>query len=134
MLVTAQKKIPELKESERQAEIARKNKILSDAKVRMVGNVIGSYKNAVHLLETIPGWKDADELLECARQRLKELEAEELERKRQKEKKAEEERLQRKHQLDQEHWKRHYFCQHCGGSFKGLIKKTCISCGKPKDY
>ena len=25
-------------------------------------------------------------------------------------------------------------CQHCGGSFKGLFKKVCASCGKPKDY
>lgn len=25
-------------------------------------------------------------------------------------------------------------CQHCGGKFKGLFKKTCTSCGKKKDY
>lgn len=25
-------------------------------------------------------------------------------------------------------------CQHCGGNFKGLFKKVCSSCGKPKDY
>ena len=25
-------------------------------------------------------------------------------------------------------------CQHCGGSFKGLFKKTCTKCGKTKDY
>lgn len=25
-------------------------------------------------------------------------------------------------------------CQHCGGYFKGLIKKVCTACGKPKDY
>ncbi len=25
-------------------------------------------------------------------------------------------------------------CQHCGGSFKGIFKKVCSSCGKPKDY
>lgn len=25
-------------------------------------------------------------------------------------------------------------CQHCGGEFKGLFKKVCSKCGKPKDY
>lgn len=25
-------------------------------------------------------------------------------------------------------------CQHCGGQFKGLFKKVCSQCGKPKDY
>lgn len=25
-------------------------------------------------------------------------------------------------------------CTYCGGSFKGLIRKTCASCGRPKDY
>ena len=123
-----------VKECLEKAEDERKNKILSDAKVRMVGNVLGSYNNAVNLLEKIPGWKDADELLERARQKINELEAEELERLEQKRQKEEEERLLRKRQMDQEHWKKYYLCQHCGGSFKGVIKKTCTSCGKPKDY
>jgi len=25
-------------------------------------------------------------------------------------------------------------CQHCGGKFTGFFSKTCINCGKPKDY
>lgn len=25
-------------------------------------------------------------------------------------------------------------CQHCGGSFIGVFKKSCSECGKPKDY
>lgn len=25
-------------------------------------------------------------------------------------------------------------CQHCGCSFKGMLKKVCSACGKPKDY
>ena len=25
-------------------------------------------------------------------------------------------------------------CQYCGGEFKGLFKKVCSNCGKPKDY
>ena len=29
---------------------------------------------------------------------------------------------------------RHGLCQHCGGKFQGVVKKTCTRCGKPKDY
>lgn len=25
-------------------------------------------------------------------------------------------------------------CQFCGGAFKGILKKVCSVCGKPKDY
>ena len=25
-------------------------------------------------------------------------------------------------------------CQYCGGKFKGFTHKTCVKCGKPKDY
>ena len=25
-------------------------------------------------------------------------------------------------------------CQHCGGSFRGLLNKVCRTCGKQKDY
>lgn len=31
-------------------------------------------------------------------------------------------------------FKINYLCQHCGGEFKGLFKKVCSKCGKPKDY
>lgn len=31
-------------------------------------------------------------------------------------------------------WRCRGKCQHCGGSFKGIFKKVCSSCGKPKDY
>ncbi|MBR6728311.1 MAG: hypothetical protein IKM08_08980 [Clostridia bacterium] len=30
--------------------------------------------------------------------------------------------------------KRLGYCSHCWGSFKGLFKKTCRKCGRPKDY
>ena len=33
-----------------------------------------------------------------------------------------------------ERWKRSGLCWYCGGSFKGLLNKTCTSCGKPKSY
>ena len=36
--------------------------------------------------------------------------------------------------IEQERWRAASRCQHCGGAFKGLFKKTCASCGKPKDY
>ena len=25
-------------------------------------------------------------------------------------------------------------CQYCGGRFKGFVQKTCVNCGRPKDY
>ena len=33
-----------------------------------------------------------------------------------------------------EHYRQEGLCQHCGGHFKGIFKKVCASCGKPKDY
>lgn len=30
--------------------------------------------------------------------------------------------------------KKHNLCQHCGGTFKGVFKKCCSVCSKPKDY
>ena len=31
-------------------------------------------------------------------------------------------------------WRSADKCQHCGGEFKGLFSKKCVSCGKTKDY
>lgn len=36
--------------------------------------------------------------------------------------------------IEQERWQAASRCQHCGGEFKGLFKKTCTVCGNPKDY
>jgi hypothetical protein len=33
-----------------------------------------------------------------------------------------------------EQWKQEDKCPYCGGSFKGLLRKKCSSCGRIKDY
>jgi len=48
-----------------------------------------------------------------------------------------EERLKKEHCELQKLWFQRQdsnLCQHCGGKFKGLLKKVCKSCGKEKDY
>ena len=37
-------------------------------------------------------------------------------------------------QKQQQFWRLNRCCQHCGGEFKGVFTKKCVSCGKPKDY
>ena len=77
-------------------EEAYKDSVLSEALSKMRGNTVFSYYNAMGILETIPGWKNSDELMEICGQKMTELEEkkraeEEAERKR-REKKAEEQR------------------------------------------
>ena len=35
---------------------------------------------------------------------------------------------------EREEWIKNNRCQYCGGSFRGLFGKTCVICGKRKDY
>lgn len=46
--------------------------------------------------------------------------------------KAEADKINRERQMADFRNKR--VCQHCGGTFKGFFVKTCIKCGKRKDY
>jgi len=46
------------------AEIARKDAILTESKNKMHGNSIKSCRAAIELLQTIPGWRDADEMID----------------------------------------------------------------------
>ncbi len=55
------------------AEMCRKDLILLQAKRRMSTSVIRKNEEAVRILEMIPGWKDADELLEECRKRNAEI-------------------------------------------------------------
>jgi tetratricopeptide (TPR) repeat protein len=67
-------------------EIARKDAILADAKVKMTGEAISNYESAIQLFESIAGWKDADEQISICQRKIEELkvkkEAERLERER----------------------------------------------------
>ncbi|MBR2876553.1 MAG: TIR domain-containing protein, partial [Clostridia bacterium] len=74
------------------AEIASKNAVLAEAKDKMAVNAAFSYSEAIELLEVIPGWKDADELIGICKIRIEEIRLKVIEEKREQEKKAEEER------------------------------------------
>ena len=57
------------------AENARKDAILSDATSKMVGSVLSNYEVALRLLESIPGWNDADTKVSVCRDKIEELTA-----------------------------------------------------------
>lgn len=82
------------------AEVSRKNDILSSAKVSMQANTIVSYNVALGFLESISGWKDANDQIEICKKRIAEL-TEQAER----ERLAQEER-ERKEMLEREEWAR----------------------------
>ncbi len=50
-----------VKQCQEAAEVARKEAILSDAKLKMYGTSILNYESAIKLLDPIRGWKDTDE-------------------------------------------------------------------------
>ena len=52
------------------------------------------------------------------------------------ERQAAKEAAEMRRKEEEERWHRRNAgrCQHCGGELKGLFRKKCISCGKPKDY
>ena len=54
-------------------EAARKDDILHQAKSKMTGNTISQYQEAIPLLASIAGWKDADKQEEICHQKLAEL-------------------------------------------------------------
>ena len=57
------------------AEIARKDAILSKGKSKMYGEVISNYEAAIKLLESISGWKDADEKIYPCQKKIEEIKA-----------------------------------------------------------
>ena len=71
------------------AEIARKDAILSEGKSKMSGEVISNYEAAIKLLESISGWKDADEKIYTCQKKIEEIKA-----------KAEADRLEKERQAE----------------------------------
>lgn len=45
------------------AELARKDTILSQGKQKMSSHIVADYEEAIKIFETIPGWKDANECI-----------------------------------------------------------------------
>lgn len=80
-----------VKECYEKAEVARKDEILSTAHARMRANTITSYNEAINWLESIPGWKNADQLVTECQRKIGELKAI-----------AEEERLQQEKRVRQQ--------------------------------
>lgn len=71
------------------AEICRKDALYNSSRSQMNQNTISSYESAIRMLESISGWKDADEQIYACQKKIEELkakaEAERLERKRKEE-------------------------------------------------
>lgn len=57
------------------AEIAKKDEIIAEAKYKMTHCMYYSYKSAIKLLESVSGFKDADELICTCRNKVEEIEA-----------------------------------------------------------
>lgn len=58
-----------------QAEMARKDTILSEGKSKMTGEAIFNYEAAIKLFESISGWKDADEKVYACQKKIEEIKA-----------------------------------------------------------
>ena len=71
------------------AEVARKDSVLAEGKAKMSGEVISNYETAIKLLESISGWKDADEKIYTCQKKIEEIKA-----------KAEADRLEKERQAE----------------------------------
>ena len=84
------------------AEICRKDALYNSARSQMNQNTISSYESAIRMLESIPGWKDADEQIYACKKNIEELKAKEEAERLEAERKAEAERLERERK-EEEH-------------------------------
>ena len=62
------------------AETCRKDTLYNLARYQMTGNIIRNYESAIRMLESISGWKDADEQINTCQLKIKELKLEAEER------------------------------------------------------
>ena len=75
------------------AEICRKDALYNSARSQMTGNIIRNYESAIRMLESISGWKDADEQIYACQKKVEELKAKEEAERLEAERKAEEHRI-----------------------------------------
>ena len=75
------------------AETCRKDALYNSARSQMTGNIIRNYESAIRMLESIPGWKDADEQIYACKKKIEELKAKEEAERLEAERKAEEHRI-----------------------------------------
>ena len=75
------------------AEICRKDALYNSACSNMTGNTISSYESAIRMLESISGWKDANEQIYACKKKIEELKA------KQEADRLERERIEEKHRI-----------------------------------
>ena len=75
------------------AETCHKDALYNSARSQMSQNTISCYESAIRMLESIPGWKDADEQIYACQKKIEELKAKEEAERLEAERKAEAERL-----------------------------------------
>lgn len=75
------------------AETCRKDALYNSARSQMSQNTISCYESAIRMLESIPGWKDADEQIYACQKKVEELKAKEEAERLEAERKAEEHRI-----------------------------------------
>ena len=75
------------------AEICRKDALYNSSRSQMNQNTISSYESAIRMLESIPGWKDADEQIYACKKKIEELKA------KQEADRLERERIEEKHRI-----------------------------------
>ena len=83
------------------AEICRKDALYNSARSQMSQNTISSYESAIRMLESISGWKDADEQIYACKKKIEELKAKEEAERLEAERKAEAERLERERKAEE---------------------------------
>lgn len=84
------------------AEICRKDALYNSSRSQMNQNTISGCESAIRMLESIPGWKDADEQIYACKEKIEELKAKEEAERLEAERKAEAERLERERK-EEEH-------------------------------
>lgn len=75
------------------AETCRKDALYNSARSQMTGNIIRNYESAIRMLESISGWKDADEQIYACQKKIEELKA------KQEADRLERERIEEKHRI-----------------------------------
>ena len=75
------------------AETCRKDALYNSARSQMNQNTISSYESAIRRLESISGWKDADEQIYACQKKIEELKAKEEAERLEAERKAEDRRI-----------------------------------------
>ena len=75
------------------AETCRKDALYNSARSQMSQNTISCYESAIRMLESISGWKDADEQIYVCQKKIEELKAKEEAERLEAERKAEEHRI-----------------------------------------